>query len=114
MPSPKQSKKAPPSLAALDRLRALLLNTQINAPRGLAPPGYNEECRRLWRSLFAQRWLLKSDEYAEAFEELSAMVSLQNYPHGVIDEHYQVLRRAARILDAAEQEARAVGLISTE
>jgi hypothetical protein len=114
MPSPKQSQKnAPPPLAARERLCKLLLIAQIYVPRGLAPLGYNEECRRLWRSVFAGKWLLTSDEYERALQELSAMVSLQNFTHGVIEEHYEVLRRAGRILAAADQEARALGLITT-
>jgi hypothetical protein len=81
----------------------------------IAPRGFNDVLRALWRSLLASRTLPTPDEFSEAMEGLYALLRDAAMPDGIAvledDERQVVLRTTKSRLDELYEEARASGLL---
>jgi hypothetical protein len=90
------------------------LRACITDPK-LAPDGFNDVLRAVWRSLLANRTLPTPDEFSEAMEGLYALLRDAAMPDGVAvvedDERQAVLRTAKTRLDELYEEAHASGLL---
>lgn len=93
----------------LAALRACITDTTI------APRGFNDVLRALWRSLLANRTMPTPDEFSEAMEGLYALLRDTAMPDGVAvvedDERQVVFQTAKRHLDELYEEARAAGVL---
>lgn len=81
----------------------------------IAPRGFNDVLRALWRSLQANRTMPTPDEFSEAMEGLYALLRDAAMPDGVAvvenDERQAVFRTAKNRLDELYAEAHASGLL---
>jgi hypothetical protein len=105
-PAPRTSPYHAVQVAAL---RACIADTTI------APPGFNDVLRALWRSLLANRTMPTPDEFSEAMEGLYALLRDAAMPDGIAmledDERQAVFRTAKGHLDVLYAEALASGLL---
>lgn len=96
------------------RVQLAALRACITDPK-LAPDGFNNVLRALWRSLHASRTLPTSEEFSEAMEGLYDLLHEAAMPDGVAvvedGERWDVLLDAKRHLDALYEEARACGVL---
>jgi hypothetical protein len=81
----------------------------------IAPRGFNDVLRAVWRSLLAPRTTPTPDEFSEAMEGLYDLLREAAMPDGVAivedDERQAVYRTAKSHLDELYEVARASGLL---